>query len=65
METEEIMLSMVSQTYRGNITYSLSLEYPSSKASDVSTKPGVTAEIRKMKQNHCQDRRFGEQKRAK
>jgi hypothetical protein len=52
MEPEEIILSMVSQTYKDKITCYLSLEHHSSKCSDVSTKPGVTAEPRKVKQNH-------------
>lgn len=36
-----------------DITRSFSLEAPSSKSSDVSTYPGVTAETRKVKRGLC------------
>lgn len=61
MGPEEVTLSEVTRIRKGKCCVFALTGGPPSKSSRVSTQPGVTAETRNVKQNHCQDREVGEQ----
>lgn len=61
MGLEEVTLSEVTRIWKGKCCVFALTGGPPSKSSRVSTQPGVTAETRNVKQNHCQDREVGEQ----
>jgi hypothetical protein len=61
MELEKGILTEVTQIRKTNIAYSLLLEEPSTRSSDLNTYPTVKTETTNAKSNHYQDREVGEQ----
>lgn len=54
MDLENIILNEVPRTQKRQSLQSLLLEAPSSKSSNVSIYPVVTAETKRVNQDHCQ-----------